>query len=257
MPAAPTKDNRIYIGTSGWAYSSWKPGFYPAGVSAKNFLAYYAGRLNSVEVNYTFRKLPTAVQCKEWLAAVPEDFQFCFKAPQRITHFQRLKESKDSLAEFMAAIEPFRRAGRLGLVLFQLPPNFKADVERLRDFMRMMAKVSKTPAAFEFRNATWFCEETYAVLRENGCTLSIAANDELETPEVITARVVAYRLRRSDYSNAEIRGLAKKFDSLAQTGHSVYAYFKHEDEPTGALRAVALRTALKPSGVKRKTGTAK
>ncbi len=237
---------RIFLGTSGWAYASWKPGFYPAGVSAKKFLSYYSEHLNSVEVNYTFRALPTAAMCERWLADTPADFLFTFKAPQRITHFQRLRGSEAALVEFIEALAPFRAEGKLGLVLFQLPPNFKADQPRLRDFLAELSRVSQAPpAAFEFRHESWFCEETYVALREHGCALCIAVSDELETPEVFTANHVAYRLRRTDYSNAEMAELAGKFQELAAT-HNIFAYFKHLEEPTGAVRAVAVRTALVP-----------
>jgi uncharacterized protein YecE (DUF72 family) len=242
----------VYLGTSGWAYATWKPGFYPADVSQKKFLAYYGSQLNSVEVNYTFRALPTAAMCENWLAATPADFRFSFKAAQRITHFQRLRESESTVREFIAALAPFREAGKLGLVLFQLPPNFKADVPRLTEFLAMLQAVPDVPpAAFEFRHDSWFCEETYAALRAHGCALCIAESDELATPEIYTAPHIAYRLRRTDYSGAEIAALAVKFRTLA-AAHTVYAYFKHEDEPDGALRAVALRAAIASGSTKAK-----
>ena len=239
----------IWIGTSGWAYPTWKPGFYPAGVSQKKFLAYYGSQLNSVEVNYTFRASPTAAMCENWLAATPAGFRFSFKGPQRITHFQRLRESESTLREFIAALAPFHAAGKLGLVLFQLPPNFKADVPRLTEFLSLLRKIPDAPlVAFEFRHASWFSEETYAALRAHACALCIAESDELVTPEVYTAPHIAYRLRRTDYSAAEIAALAAKFGALAKA-HSVFAYFKHEDEPDGALRAVALRAAFAATSV--------
>jgi len=244
---ASGSDSAIFVGTSGWAYPTWKPGFYPADVSQKKFLAYYGTQLNSVEVNYTFRALPTAAMCENWLAATPAGFRFSFKAPQRITHFQRLRESENTLREFIAALAPFRETGKLGLVLFQLPPNFKADVPRLTEFLAILREIPDAPlAAFEFRHASWFSEETYAALRAHDCALCIAESDELETPEVYTASHIAYRLRRTDYSAAEITALAAKFGALAKQ-HSVFAYFKHEDEPDGALRAVALRAVLASS----------
>jgi len=246
----------VYLGTSGWAYATWKPGFYPADVSQKKFLAYYGSQLNSVEVNYTFRALPTAAMCENWLAATPDGFRFSFKAPQRITHFQRLRDAEITTCEFITALAPFHAAGKLGLVLFQLPPNFKADVPRLTEFLAMVRAIPDAPpAAFEFRHDSWFCEETYAALRAHGCALCIAESDELATPEIYTAPHIAYRLRRTDYSAAEIAALTEKFRKLAES-HSVYAYFKHEDEPDGALRAVALRAALAsgPTTAQRKQG---
>jgi len=116
----------LFAGTSGWAYPTWKPGFYPATVSQKKFLEFYASQLNSVEVNYTFRTLPTAKMLEGWLSATPEHFRFSFKAPQRITHFKRLRECEADVAQFLESLAPIQAANRLGLLLFQLPPNYKS-----------------------------------------------------------------------------------------------------------------------------------
>jgi uncharacterized protein YecE (DUF72 family) len=244
----------IYAGTSGWAYPTWKPAFYPAGLPAKRFLEHYASRLNSVEVNYTFRMLPTAKMLDTWLAATPADFRFSFKAPQRITHFSRLRECDALVAQFVAALEQVRAAGKLGPLLFQLPPNFKADAEKLTGFLA--ASALHGPAApqlaFEFRHESWFSEETYAVLRAHNATLCVAESDDLKTPEVQCANTHAcYRLRReSGYNPAAIESFAEKFSALAST-RDVYVYFKHEDEPTGALNAVAFRDACAARAGKR------
>jgi uncharacterized protein YecE (DUF72 family) len=230
----------LFAGTSGWAYPTWKPEFYPAGTPAKRFLEFYATRLTSVEVNYTFRALPTGKMLEGWLAATPSHFRFSFKAPQRMTHFRRLRECDDDVAQFVAALEPVREAGKLGLLLFQLPPNFKADAERLRGFLSLPALASEQPIAFEFRHESWFDEAIYAVLREHNAALCVAESDDLLTPEVHTAeRVACYRLRRNGgYSAIELDAFAKRFAALAKD-RDVYVYFKHEDEPTGALNATA------------------
>jgi uncharacterized protein YecE (DUF72 family) len=234
--------SRLYAGTSGWAYPTWKPEFYPAGTPAKRFLEFYATQLTSVEVNYTFRALPTAKMLESWLAATPQNFRFSFKAPQRITHIRRLRECESDVAQFVAALEPVRQAGKLGLLLFQLPPNFKADPERLSGFLSAPPFRTKnaSPVAFEFRHESWFTDETYAVLREHNAALCIAESDDLLTPEVQTAADYScYRLRRAGgYSAVELDAFAKRFSSLAEK-RDVYVYFKHEDEPTGALNATA------------------
>lgn len=244
VPDAPIgrDPHGIYVGTSGWAYTTWKPDFYPAGVSAKKFLEYYATQLNSVEVNYTFRSLPTADQLKNWLAAAGPDFRFTFKAPQRITHILRLKNCADALAGFYASLEPVVVAQRMGLVLFQLPPNSKADGARLDDFLQEATK-SGLRLAFEFRNESWFCDEVYAVLRSHKAAMCVAESDDLQTPDVRTADFACYRLRKSAYSSANLAAIAHSLNHAAKSG-DVFAYFKHEDEPTGALNAAKLLREL-------------
>ncbi len=231
----------LFAGTSGWAYATWKPGFYPATVSQKKFLSYYASQMNSVEVNYTFRALPTAKMLADWLAATGPGFRFSFKAPQRITHFSRLRECEGQVAEFLTALKPMADAGRLGPLLFQLPPNFKLDLERLRSFLAIPA-LAGVRIAFEFRHESWFASEVFALMSEYGAALCIAESDDLASPEVHTAAGhTCFRLRRNGgYTEAELAAFAAKFAALVANGREVYAYFKHEDEPTGALNGAAL-----------------
>jgi uncharacterized protein YecE (DUF72 family) len=229
----------LFVGTSGWAYTTWKPGFYPADVPSRAFLHYYASQLTSVEVNYTFRTLPTAAQLQGWLDATPAGFKFSFKAPQRITHFQRLRESGEAVGEFVAALEPARAAGKLGPLLFQLPPNFAADHERLAAFLKLSA-LKTLQVAFEFRNAGWFTDATYKILRDHNVALCVAESDDLATPDVVTADFRCHRLRRNGgYSATKLKSFAERFTALANVGE-VFVYLKHEDEPTGALNATAM-----------------
>jgi len=240
-PPLPTA--QLYAGTSGWAYPTWKPDFYPPKTPATKFLGFYASRLNSVEVNYTFRTLPTAKQLEGWLDATPETFRFSFKAPQRITHFARLRDCEALIAQFVATLEPVRHTGKLGLLLFQLPPNFKADDEtrpRLAAFLTIPA-LAEHRIAFEFRHPTWFTEETYSLLRQQNAALCVAESDDLATPEVHTASThTCFRLRRNGgYTQPELAAMTQRLKTLARD-QDVFAYLKHEDEPTGALNAVAL-----------------
>jgi uncharacterized protein YecE (DUF72 family) len=236
----------LHAGTSGWAYAQWKPAFYPAKLAAKKFLEYYSSQLNSVEVNYTFRAFPGAAMVANWLAATPAGFRFSFKAPQLITHIKRLRDSHEAVERFVTVLDPMRAAGKLGPLLFQLPPNFKANAAQLGDLLAAPALVGpNAPAiAFEFRHESWFSEEIYAVLRARNAALCIAESDDLRTPEVHTARTFScYRLRRSGgYSPEEIAAFADRFSALAAE-REVYLYFKHEDEPSGALNAVAFLQA--------------
>ena len=240
----------IHAGTSGWAYPLWKPAFYPEKLPQKKFLEFYASRMNSVEVNYTFRAFPTPTLVANWLAATPEGFRFSFKAPQRITHIGRLRNCHEAVDRFVSVLEPMRAAGKLGPLLFQLPPNFKADAAQLGDFLAAPALIGPNAplVAFEFRHESWFCEEIYAVLSARNAALCIAQTgegpDDLRTPEVQTAqRHACYRLRRSGgYSAEELVAFAERFTAIAEE-REVYVYFKHEDEPSGALNAVAFLEA--------------
>ena len=229
----------IYAGTSGWAYASWKPEFYPAKLGAGKFLQHYARRLNSVEVNYTFRQIASEELLLRWAEATPADFRFAVKAHQRITHIKRLRDVAETTAEFVASLEPLRRAKKLGPVLFQLPPNFKCDVARLREFLAALP--SWVRAAFEFRHESWFSEDVYATLRKGGAALCLAESDELETPEVVTADFHYMRLRKETYS---AKAVAERVRRLARSG-DVFVYLKHEETPEGALRAEALLRSVR------------
>jgi uncharacterized protein YecE (DUF72 family) len=230
----------FYIGTSGWAYPSWKPAFYPAKLPARKFLEFYATQLNSVEVNFTFRQLPSEAMLLGWLAATGEDFAFSFKASQRITHFARLKSCEQLVDGFYASLNPVQRAGRLGVILFQLPPNLKADAVLLDGFLAHAGRPG-VRLAFEFRHASWFAEgfaeETYATLKRHQAALCVAESDALESPDVATAPFRCYRLRKSEYSPAELDGINAQMRERAQGG-DVFVYFKHEETPEGALNAV-------------------
>jgi len=226
----------LYAGTSGFAYPSWKPVFYPAKLPAKNFLKHYATRLNAVEINYTFRQLPKAATLENWVSATPDGFSFALKAHMRITHLLRLKESEFTEL-FFRAIDPLRSARRLGPVLFQLPPNFKADLATLAAFLEKLPRDIR--CAFEFRNSTWLTDDVYRLLEQHGVALCLAESEKFEVPKVITASFVYVRLRKEDYSpleRAEIGGHARH---LAQD-RDVYVFFKHEDTPAGAQYAQEL-----------------
>ena len=232
----PAGDLRAFVGTSGWAYATWKPGFYPQAIPQKKFLEYYATQLNSVEVNYTFRQLPTESMLTGWLAASGAGFRFSFKAPERLTHMLRLKDCADAVAALSRALAPVAAVGRMGVVLFQLPPNFKADVPRLDSFL-VDAAASGLRMAFEFRHSTWFCDDVYAVLRRHHVALCVAESEDLETPDVVTAPFTCYRFRKDEYSTAQLDAIESTLRRRSAEG-DVFAYFKHEEQPTGAIRAV-------------------
>ncbi|MGA3187759.1 MAG: DUF72 domain-containing protein [Bryobacteraceae bacterium] len=232
--------SQLYAGTSGFAYPSWKPDFYPQKLAAKDFLKHYATRLNSVEINYTFRQLPKSTTLENWVAATPERFLFACKAHMRITHLLRLRESEFTEA-FFRAIDPLRATRRLGPVLFQLPPNFKADPPLLATFLEKLPRDIRY--AFEFRNKTWLTDEVNGILEKHGVALCWAESEKFEVPEVITANFVYVRLRKEDYSAEERSEIVTRVQRLRADDRDVFVFFKHEDTPAGAAYAVELLKA--------------
>lgn len=225
---------QLFAGTSGFAYPSWKPAFYPPEIPAKKFLEYYARRLNAVEINYTFHRTPSAATLKSWVEATPPGFLFALKAPMRITHVMRLRDAAQATDFFLRAIDPLRSARRLGPILFQLPPQLRGDVPLLSAFLDLLPAGLRY--AFEFRHASWLVEEVYAALRARNISLCIAESEKLAVPEVITADFVYYRLRKPEYSTADIEAIAARARELTRS-RDLYLMFKHEETPEGALNA--------------------
>ncbi len=180
---------RLHSGTSGFAYDSWKPDFYPAGLSSKQYLTHYASRLNAVEINYTFRRLPSAKTLENWVAATPAGFVFCPKAHMRITHVQRLAKSEFTDV-FFRALEPLRTSRRMGPVLFQLPPQFRVDVKCLTEFLSELP--DDVRCAFEFRHASWLVDEVYEALKARGAALCLAESEKLIIPQVDHRRLCLF-----------------------------------------------------------------
>jgi len=233
----------LYAGTSGFAYTAWKPGFYPAKLPANQFLKHYASRLNCVEINYTFRRLPSASTLAAWVEATPPGFVFAVKANMRITHILRLKNAGEATELFFKMIDPLRTSRRLGPVLFQLPPALKCDVPLLSAYLDLLP--SGLRYAFEFRHASWLVEEVYDVLRSRNVSLCVAESERLEVPEVVTADFVYYRLRKPDYTASDVEAIAARSREMLGTGRDLYLMFKHEETPEGALNAeTVLRTAV-------------
>jgi uncharacterized protein YecE (DUF72 family) len=229
---------QLFAGTSGWAYPSWKPDFYPAKLAQKKFLSHYATQLNTVEVNFSFRQLVKETTIRNWIQETPADFRLGIKAHQVITHIKRLKGTEDFVPRFLGTIEPLAAAGKLGPVLFQLPPNLKADAALLKDFLALLPRM--LPAAFEFRHDSWFADSTWELLKSHGAALCVAETEERTTPDEVTAAFVYYRFRKANYRGDERRGMVARIGEHLAAGRDVFAYFKHEETPEGALFAVEL-----------------
>src|SRR5438270_7948879 len=224
---------QLFAGTSGWAYPSWRPDFYPEKLAQKKFLSYYATKLNTVEVNFTFRQLVKETTVQNWMQESPDHFKFGIKAHQVITHIKRLKGTQDFVPRFLATIEPLAAAGKLGPVLFQLPPNLKADAALLKDFLALLPRT--LPAAFEFRNESWFNDSIWEVLKANGRALCVAETEERTTPDVTTGSFAYYRFRKPNYTAEERSRMVELFATHKAARRDVFAYFKHEETPEGAL----------------------
>ncbi|MDQ6677099.1 MAG: DUF72 domain-containing protein, partial [Acidobacteriota bacterium] len=219
----------LYAGTSGFAYPSWKPGFYPEKLPAAKFLQHYAGRLNCVEVNYTFRTLPAATTLAKWVATTPEGFLFCPKAHMRLTHILKLKEAGPFTEVFLKAVDPLRSARRIGPILFQLPPSFVRDAALLKAYLSSLPPDFKF--AFEFRHSSWHTPEVFDCLREHNAALCIAESESLETPDVLTADFAYFRLRKPDYTADDITRIAANARNLLAQSRDLYVFFKHEETP--------------------------
>jgi uncharacterized protein YecE (DUF72 family) len=218
----------LYVGTSGYAYPKWKGPFYPEKLSAKEMLPFYGQNFRTVEINYTFRRLPAESVVESWVGSVPAAFRFVLKGPELITHRKRLQNVGDLLANFLEMAGKLKK--RLGPLLFQLPPNFKKDITRLGAFLALLPR--RRRVAFEFRNPSWLDDEVFRLLRKHRAALCVAdADDERKVPLEATADWGCLRLRRPDYNDAALKKWVKQMRKLAW--RDAFVFFKHEDDGKG------------------------
>jgi uncharacterized protein YecE (DUF72 family) len=226
------------IGTSGYSYKEWKGSFYPEKFSDKKMLPYYAERFSTVEVNYTFRTIPSEATVQKWIAETPDTFQFVCKAPQAITHYKRLQGAEDEVTRFFAALAPLGK--RQGPVLFQLPPNLKKDLPRLDAFLRL---VDGHRAAVEFRHASWLDDEVFACLRAHSCALCAADGEGLPATSLVSTASFGYlRLRGDDYTDENLKAWVTRFKE--HDWQELYVFFRHEDTAAGPQLAARLLKLL-------------
>ena len=229
----------LLAGTSGYSYAPWKGAFYPEKLPAAKMLGYYATRLPTVEINNTFYRMPRPEALASWSEEVPATFRFAVKAPKRITHDRRLLGAEEAVESLFAATATM--GGKLGPVLFQLPPNQRLDLARLESFLGHLRQVApQAQPAFEFRHVSWFIPEVYAALEKQGAALCIADAEEISTPLQATAPWGYLRLRRQDYDDAAITGWAERI--AAQPWKEAFVFFKHEDDGKGPKLAEQLLT---------------
>ncbi len=241
---------KIHVGTSGYAYKEWKGKFYPEKIPPKEMLRFYAGRLNTVEINNTFYHMPTESVLVSWAEQVPPDFIFALKAPQVITHLKRLRNVPQETEYLFTTLSVLER--KLGPVLFQCPKSFRADRDRLRDFFSLIPR--DTSLALEFRNPSWINDEILDLLKERGSSLCIADADENPANEIIGTASWGYlRLRRSDYTEADLSRWLERI--LAQKWEKAFVFFKHEDEARGPEMALRFRELAEASAKNVKVGS--
>ncbi|HUL73081.1 MAG TPA: DUF72 domain-containing protein [Vicinamibacterales bacterium] len=236
---------RVHVGTSGYNYPEWRGTFYPQDLPAKEMFAYYSARFRTVEINYTFYRMPTTKLTTGWREQAPEGFLYTLKAPRRITHEQRLKDAGRSLASFC---ESARVLGpHLGLLLFQLPPTFKCDLSRLEAFVKLLP--ADLRAAFEFRHESWHSEDVFGLLSAHRAALCIADFGDKTTPLRATATHGYLRLRDEGYTPADLDRWADYVASQAAAWEDAFVYFKHEEEGKGPEFARAFVDRLAPRGL--------
>jgi uncharacterized protein YecE (DUF72 family) len=235
---------RAYVGTSGWSYTSWRPKFYPEGTKNAAFLRYYATRLATIEINYTFNHLPTEKNVAQWTAATPDDFVFALKASQQITHRKQLREPAETLPIFFERARPLGR--RLGPILFQTPPWVRRDDERLAMFLAALPRDLR--CVLEVRDPSWYAPEVYDLLKTANVALVHAEGEKAPSPvETLgeTADFAYARLReRNGYPDEAVDAWAKRLGALLAAGKDVYAYFRHDEDGSNALSAERLRRAI-------------
>jgi len=234
---------KIWIGTSGYNYKEWRGSFYPVELPESEMLKFYGGRFASVEINYTFYRMPNVRTLQGWAKETPADFMFSLKAPRRITHDLRLRDAGDAVTYFCDTAKALK--GRLGAMLFQLPPFLKKDLPRLEDFLHQLPPGFRS--AFEFRNPSWLSDDVFECMRRFDVALCIAEHEERVTPFEQTAHFGYFRLRKPLYTDDDFRAWADRIAAAAANWTDIYVYFKHEDEGRGPLFASKLASLLNPS----------
>jgi uncharacterized protein YecE (DUF72 family) len=234
---------KLVAGASGYSFKEWKGSFYPADIKPPEMLTYYANRLPTVEINNSFYQMPKASVLENWAQCTPESFQFSIKAPRRITHDARIKaddavDSVTFLYKNLAAL-----GGKRGPVLFQLPPFLKKDLPRLTEFLGILPDGHR--AAFEFRNASWFCDETYDALAHAGAALCLSEREDNAPPPLVETTDWGYvRLRLENYSDQDLKDWAERL--TARAWRQSHVYFMHE--PTAPAYAQTLMRSAAASG---------
>jgi uncharacterized protein YecE (DUF72 family) len=238
---------QIHIGTSGWSYEHWKGSFYPKDLKSADWLEHYAQHFSTVEINNTFYRIPSTTTVQNWYTRVPQQFLFAVKASRYITHQRKLQDCRHTLSFFYESIAEFK--DKAGPILFQLPPFFRKDKDRLRDFIHLLTDTYSY--TFEFRHASWYTDEIYEILSEKNVALCITDLHGQLSPEIATANFTYIRLHgpqntyRGSYGLAKLKPWKKKIEQWVNSKTSVYCYFDNDEKGYAPKDALLLQKLLK------------
>ncbi len=239
-------ENKIHIGTSGWSYQHWKGNFYPENLKENDFLNYYSKQFHTVEVNNTFYHLPEEKTIKNWTDCVPDNFIFSVKASRYITHLKKLKDAKEPVNNFLKLIETF--GNKTGPILFQFPPHFSFNAERLGEFINILPKNQRY--TFEFRDPNWFNDLTYEFLKDNNIAFCIYYMGETESPTQITSDFVYIRFHGAEnlgaggYSDEKLKEFAKNIKNYYDQGKEIFCYFNNDEAGYAVKNALKLKELI-------------
>lgn len=238
--------SEVYIGTSGWNYKHWLGPFYPPKFPASEMLEFYAQYFNTVELNNTFYHLPTIKAFKSWRQGVPDNFRFAVKGSRFTTHMKKLKAPKASTEKFFNRVKYLKE--KTGPILFQLPPRWRVNLERLHAFLEALP--SDYRFVFEFREPSWFSEPVYEELRQHNCALCLYHMMGYDSPAEITADFVYVRLHGTEstyggsYARAALQHWAKRIKQWQAEDKPVYFYFNNDPEGHAVKNALTLRSLI-------------
>ena len=237
----------LRIGTSGWHYDHWKGPFYPEDLSAEDYLEYYAGHFSAAEINHSFYQLPKKKTLESWMDILPKRFKFAAKASRYLTHMKKLKDPRDPLKKLYNRMEIL--GDQLEVILFQLPPNWHANIERLNNFLELLSDDYRH--VFEFRDPDWFQQATYDALAAHDAAFCIYELGDIESPREITAKTVYIRLHgpgdkyKGLYDKQTLSGWSGAISSWEDQGHHVYCFFDNDEKGYAVQNAAELQEMLK------------
>ena len=239
-------NGKLYIGTSGWQYKHWAGTFYPETIKTKDHFAYYQSQFNTVELNNSFYHLPDKTTFKKWHDITPPHFHFAVKASRYITHMKKLKDPDEALHRFFLNAEALEE--KLSVILFQLPPHWKLNYERLKEFLSRLPRGHRS--TFEFRDVSWYQPEVFELLHKHHCSFCIYELDGHQSPEVITTNFLYIRLHgpgakyQGLYTSEVLEQWAKKCVDWQQSGKDVFIYFDNDQDGYAAINARELQDII-------------